>query len=89
MMAKISFTLFFILALIFSVTTMAPPVSATVVTGKETEQRRCEEILYRKGCTLLECGKKCYEKYMNKGGNGKCISNAEMTRYACYCFWNC
>ncbi|CAK7342249.1 unnamed protein product [Dovyalis caffra] len=54
-----------------NVTTIVPLVNATVVVpGKETEQRRCEEILYTEGCTLLDCGKQCYQKYIKKGGMG-------------------
>ena len=50
-------------------------------------QKRCDEQLYASGCTLSDCGKKCWEKHHDPGY--KCIANVAQTDYACYCMFNC
>lgn len=50
-------------------------------------QKRCLEELYPRGCTLLDCGEKCFKKHRQYGG--QCIQNTGMTDFACYCVWNC
>lgn len=45
---------FFFLALIFSVAFMVPCANS---------QKRCLEQLYANGCTLEDCGKKCYQRH--------------------------
>ncbi|XP_048236326.1 uncharacterized protein LOC125371387 [Ricinus communis] len=76
-MANLSFTHFLILFLILSAASMVPEANA---------QKRCQEELYKTGCTLEDCKKKCYDRHHDLGGT--CIQNAAMTAYACYCFWN-
>ncbi|XP_048226034.1 putative defensin-like protein 165 [Ricinus communis] len=73
-----SFTHFFLIFLIFSAVSLVHHAEA---------QKRCQEQLYPKGCTLNDCGKKCFDKH--KQMSGVCIQNRSMTDYACYCIWNC
>ncbi|GLT96044.1 hypothetical protein SLE2022_136930 [Rubroshorea leprosula] len=77
-MAKISFTHLFLLTLLLSVVSMVPRVDA---------QKRCTETLYPTGCTLEDCGKKCFQRHNQVGG--QCIANAAQTDYACVCVWTC
>ncbi|KAL5834641.1 hypothetical protein ACOSQ4_014138 [Xanthoceras sorbifolium] len=71
---------FFILVLIFSVV-VVPQVNA---------QKRCEEILYPRGCTLADCGYKCLHKH-NGRGICKIIDPDPMVKsdYYCICIYNC
>eukprot|EP00257_Ricinus_communis_P027810 XP_025015224.1 putative defensin-like protein 165 [Ricinus communis] len=76
-MANLSFTHFLIVFLALTAASMVPEANA---------QKRCQEELYKTGCTLEDCKKKCYDRHRDLGGT--CIQNAAMTAYACYCFWN-
>ncbi|CAI0406486.1 unnamed protein product [Linum tenue] len=49
--------------------------------------KRCVETLYPSGCTLADCGQKCYERHQQI--SGQCIGNESMTNYACVCVWSC
>ena len=62
-------------------------VAAMTMVHEVNAQKRCNEELYKTGCTLTDCKQKCYEKHHDIGGT--CIPNAAMTDYACFCFWNC
>lgn len=53
-MGKFSGTHFFILFLIFTASIM--------VLCANYAQQRCMEELYSKGCTLQDCGKRCFER---------------------------
>ncbi|KAK9196549.1 hypothetical protein WN943_004678 [Citrus x changshan-huyou] len=55
--------------------------------GHVDAQKRCNEELYKTGCTLLDCGQKCFERHNQKSGT--CVQNREMTGYACVCVWTC
>lgn len=58
-----------------------------MVPHANAQVKRCQEILYKNGCTRLDCGSKCLMKH--KQGNGVCEQNAAMTDYDCDCFYNC
>lgn len=53
--------------------------------------KRCQEKLYTSGCTLLDCGKKCWNKHHDPGHD--CIANKPgglgTIDYDCYCFFEC
>lgn len=50
--------------------------------------RRCQDKLYDTGCTLADCGQKCWEKHHD--ASHQCIpTDPGQTIYACYCFYNC
>ncbi|KAL9368575.1 hypothetical protein Peur_039777 [Populus x canadensis] len=78
-MARISFTRFFTLILVLSAALLTPQVNG---------QKRCMDILYKSGCTLKDCGAKCYEKHSSIHG-GQCIANPAATDYSCVCVYNC
>ncbi|KAJ6963475.1 hypothetical protein NC652_001944 [Populus alba x Populus x berolinensis] len=44
--------------------------------------------MYKSGCTLEDCGAKCYQKHKSIHG-GQCIANPAMTDYSCVCAYNC
>lgn len=49
---------------------------------------RCQDILYNSGCTLADCGQKCWEKHHE--ASRQCIpTDPDQTIYACYCFYTC
>ncbi|GKV25893.1 hypothetical protein SLEP1_g35273 [Rubroshorea leprosula] len=77
-MAKFTFTYLLLLVLLLSVVSMVPQANA---------QKRCIETLYSSGCTLYDCGQKCYQKHHQYGG--QCISNKAQTDYSCVCVWTC
>ncbi|KAB5574228.1 hypothetical protein DKX38_001422 [Salix brachista] len=79
MASSISFTRFFTLILLFSAALVAPHVNG---------QKRCVETLYKSGCTLTDCGTKCYQKHGSARG-GQCIANPSGTDYACVCVYDC
>ncbi|CAN1184683.1 hypothetical protein LINPERHAP2_LOCUS37128 [Linum perenne] len=50
-------------------------------------QKRCIETLYPTGCTLMDCGEKCWTKHHSVGR--QCIPNKAGTSFACVCAWDC
>ncbi|CAL9026099.1 unnamed protein product [Prunus brigantina] len=80
-MSRFSFFRFFLLVLFFSVALNNQNVPQAYA------QKRCEEQLYSSGCTLLDCGKKCWDKHHDPGHT--CVANVAQTDYACYCMFNC
>ncbi|CAL9026102.1 unnamed protein product [Prunus brigantina] len=80
-MSRFSFFRFFLLVLVFSVALNNQNVPQAYA------QKRCDEQLYASGCTLSDCGKKCWDKHHDPGHT--CIANVAQTDYACYCMFNC
>ncbi|OMO53797.1 S locus-related glycoprotein 1 binding pollen coat [Corchorus capsularis] len=82
-MAKFSYTYLLLLIVVFSVNSMAMAVAA-----QADAQKRCQKILYPRGCTLMDCRKKCFQKFGSVGG--QCIpTNQAQTIYECLCVYNC
>ncbi|WCJ34074.1 hypothetical protein M5689_015399 [Euphorbia peplus] len=71
-----SFAHFFIMFLVISGT--------WVVEGE-----RCDDTLYKTGCTLNDCGTQCANKHnLVSGLTSKCIRNGDGS-YSCHCFYDC
>uniref|UniRef100_A0A9I9EG51 Uncharacterized protein n=1 Tax=Cucumis melo TaxID=3656 RepID=A0A9I9EG51_CUCME len=68
-------------ALIFSVALILVPRDVSAA-------KRCQDVLYNTGCSLNDCGKKCWDKHHTI--SYQCIpTNPSQTIYACYCFFDC
>ncbi|KAJ6947329.1 hypothetical protein NC651_001883 [Populus alba x Populus x berolinensis] len=95
-MARISLTCFFTLILVLSEFMHKLPYtysfvfffSSALVAPQVNGEKRCLDILYKSGCTLEDCGAKCYQKHKSIHG-GQCIANPAMTDYSCVCAYNC